>query len=491
VARLIGSGRIAPLSIAVLALLLLAPFAGLDPVRGVTFSNAPFSDEAWNLMGARNLVLFGNATTDAWATWLLAIPFTAIEAAAFAVFGVKLVVARLVIIGAVTLTGAGITAALGGVVGHRAAWVAGVAYVTSALVLFYGRLAFLEPLVGLFLAVGVLSLTGAARGAAVRWGILGGGALALAVMTKGLALPSAVAVILVVLVLAGRVAWTRRWLAGAVPVAAALAAGWTLLVLLPNRQAVRAVLTTIYPPFNLPTRPGEAVHRLASLPFADDVLLLAGPLLLVAAIGTLRLVRSVRREGVTAAGAAGLAGLAALLAGLLVLGLVDYQPNRYVVAILPLAAIVAGWALPATDRIGWRGRPWNPPRWAAPIAAAILLASPGIVAQAGWMRSAGTEVARIQAVVLAALPAGATITGQYAPLVALGAPVRTLVPFKSVNDGDLYAEGTRYVAWTDKGPGWAANHPAAWAARRTIACMTWGKVPERTCVYELPDVPGG
>lgn len=489
--RLLGPGRIGPLSVALLALLLLVPFAGLDAVRGVTFSNAPFSDEAWNLMGARNLVLFGHPSTDAWATWLMAIPFTGIEAAAFALFGVKLVVARLVIIAAVALTGAGITAALGGVVGVRPAWLAGIAYVTSALILFYGRLAFLEPLVGLFLAAGVLSLAAAARAAPLRWGVVGGVALAFAVMTKGLALPSAAAVVLVVLALAWRAPWARRWLGGAVPVAALIATGWIVLVLLPNEQAVHAVLTVIYPSFNLPTRPGEALERLGDLPFTDDALVLAGPLLLLAAIGTIRLVRSVRRDGVTGATAAGLAGLAALLAGILALGLVEYQPNRYVVAFLPMAAIVAAWALPATEIKEWRGRARAVPRWALPILAAILVASPGVVAQAGWMRSAGHEVARIQAVALAALRPGATIAGQYAPLVALGARVRTVVPFGSVNGGDLYAEGARYVAWLEEGPEWVVRHPEAWAARRTIACMTWGKIPQQTCIYELPDIPSG
>ncbi|MES1239464.1 MAG: hypothetical protein ABUL57_01240, partial [Chloroflexota bacterium] len=66
-------------------------------------------------------------------------------------------------------------------------------------------------------------------------------------------------------------------------------------------------------------------------------------------------------------------------------------------------------------------------------------------------------------------------------------PVVTIVPFETVNDGDLYAKGVRYLAWTDDGPSWMADHPAAWAGRTVIACMTWSKVPTHICLYALPE----
>jgi 4-amino-4-deoxy-L-arabinose transferase-like glycosyltransferase len=50
-------------------------------------------------------------------------------------------------------------------------------------VLFYGRLAFLEPLAGLFLTVGILALAKVDGPRPGRWGLVGGLALSLAVMT--------------------------------------------------------------------------------------------------------------------------------------------------------------------------------------------------------------------------------------------------------------------------------------------------------------------
>jgi hypothetical protein len=78
----------------------------------------------------------------------------------------------------------------------------------------------------------------------------------------------------------------------------------------------------------------------------------------------------------------------------------------------------------------------------------------------------------------------------YAPLVAMEVPVMTVVPFETVNTGDHYAEGARYMVWGDEPPAWAPLHPEAWAARRAIECMTWTKDSHRVCLYELPDPPG-
>ena len=477
--------RLTPWSVFAIAVLLLVPFIALDPARGLTFSNAPFSDEAWNLMGARNIVLFGHPSTDEWRTWLLATPFTAVQAVALAMLGLDLSVARLVIIVSVALTGTGIAAVLRDRVGALAAWIAGVAYVTSALVLYYGRLAFLEPLVGAFLATAVLSLVPAARNHALRWGMLGGLALALAVMTKGLAAPAAAAVMLVLLLAAVRVPWARRWLLGAVPVAAGAAAIWGLLVLWPNRRGVATVIGTIYPPFQLPADLASAWQQIAAFPTADNALGLALPLVILGLVAAGRVLWLVRRNGLPGVEAAivPLAAGAALLASLGLLSVVDYQPNRYVVAFLPLAAVLAAWAFPA--RVP--GLPSN--GWVLKLAVAGLAAAPGLVLHFGALRPTGSEVATIQGV-LGDLPAGSTIVGQYAPLVGFGTTARTVVPFETVNDADQYAAGARYVVWIDEGPAWmTSKHAAAWAARETLACMTWGKVPVRSCVYRLLD-PG-
>ena len=63
------------------------------------------------------------------------------------------------------------------------------------------------------------------------------------------------------------------------------------------------------------------------------------------------------------------------------------------------------------------------------------------------------------------------------------------MPFETVNDGDQYALGARYLVWIDTPPPWMSAHPDAWAARRTIDCFDWGKPNQRSCLYELPGPP--
>ena len=480
-ARFASASWLPPLSIGVVALLLLSPFIGVDPARGVTISNAPFSDEAWNLVGARNIALFGHPSSGEWRTWILTLPFTALQAAAFELLGVSLEVARLLIILVVAATGALITSALRPIAGGGAAWFGGLAYVTSALVLYYGRLAFLEPLVGAFLAVGILSLVPAARGRPATWGIVGGAALALAVMTKALAIGSALGVTIVVLAASARLPWTRRWLLGAVPTGAALGAAWLVLVIWPRRDVVAEVIGTIYPPYEFPADPATLLQNLSALPFTDGALFLALPILAMAVLGAIRVGRSVSRTGMTDRTLPAVAAAAALVSGLLLLGIVDYQPNRYVAAFLSSAAILGTWAVPRA----FGGAGWRPA--AVALVATVLLAGPGVVMHAGWIRDGGSEVARIQAAVQDSLPPGTTVAGQYAPLVAMRTTARTMVPFGTVDDGDLYAAGLRHLVWNDRGPPWVARHPEAWAARTALACMTWSKVPARICLYELPD----
>ena len=480
--RLPRPDAIAAASVFGLAILLLVPFVATDPARGVTFSNAPFSDEAWNLMGARNLVVFGHPATDEWRTYLLALPFTVIEAVALGLFGLDLVVARLVLIGCVAVTGAVITLGVRSLVGTAAAWLAGVAYVTSALVLYYGRLAFLEPMVAAFLAAGVVTLGAAVRGRPLAWGIAGGTFLALAVMTKAVAIAAAAPIALVVLVGARQIPWARRWLLGAVPAAGALALGWGLL-LWTRQRAVEVVIGTIYPPYELPKDLNELFKRLANFPLEDAALPLTLPLLVLALAGTVRLaMRSPTLPGERLPAAAAAAGLAAAIA---LLSVVSYQPNRYIVAFLPLAAILAAWSVPFERLKGVPGALGRPAVIAALLAVAV--AAPGVWLQSTWIRAGGDEVARIQAAAEQGLPSGITIAGQYAPLVAFTTGARTVVPFETVNDGDLYADGARAFIWIDEGPRFMVlGHPEAWAARQTMACMTWGASPARSCIYLVP-----
>jgi hypothetical protein len=83
------------------------------------------------------------------------------------------------------------------------------------------------------------------------------------------------------------------------------------------------------------------------------------------------------------------------------------------------------------------------------------------------------------------LPGGNALAGQYAPLVALGLPVRTVVPFRTVN-ADPYAEGIRYVVAGQGLPVWLAGRVDVWARRHALACFEWGGRRDRTCLYRLP-----
>ena len=83
---------------------------GVDPARGVTASTSPYTDEGWNVVNARDLVMFGSWATDDWRMYILNFPFSALEAAWMAAVGVGIVQARLLVIacGAVALGTLGI-----------------------------------------------------------------------------------------------------------------------------------------------------------------------------------------------------------------------------------------------------------------------------------------------------------------------------------------------------------------------------------------------
>jgi hypothetical protein len=49
-----------PLAPALLLFVVLAAFIAVDPPTGFTSSSSPFTDEAWDIINARNFVLFGH-----------------------------------------------------------------------------------------------------------------------------------------------------------------------------------------------------------------------------------------------------------------------------------------------------------------------------------------------------------------------------------------------------------------------------------------------
>ena len=95
-----GDGAVTPaqvlagLLLAVIVLWLLAPFAGVDPPGGLTASNAPWTDEGFNLANARERVLAGQFATGDVDRSLPNGAYSALAAAMFAVTGPSLAAGR-------------------------------------------------------------------------------------------------------------------------------------------------------------------------------------------------------------------------------------------------------------------------------------------------------------------------------------------------------------------------------------------------------------
>ena len=186
-ARLAGNagraGILVPLLLAVAFFVLLATFAGVDPARGVTASTSPFTDEGWNVLNARNFVLFGRWATDGWAMDMVNYPFSLSwrrpglpwPASGSCRPGCSSSRLGLIAVGAL---GLGLRRPLGGLGASLAAAALG----GSALLLYYGRLAYLEPLVMLWLILALLALT--RERPSYVGGVVAGVAIALAIATK-------------------------------------------------------------------------------------------------------------------------------------------------------------------------------------------------------------------------------------------------------------------------------------------------------------------
>ncbi len=468
--------------------LLLLAFVRVDPPSGVTASASPFTDEAWHVLNARNLVLFGRWSTDDYNLHLITAPFSLAVAAVFSVLGVGIAQARVVAILATGATVGLLAIGLRPIVGRWPALVAGLAFGTSTLVLYYGRLAFLEPVETLFLVVALLLAVRGNGGRRFAFGLFAGLALALAIGTKASAIVPAGGIVLGLAVIGARDRHERRWLIGCLTGLALSALGWLVLVGLPNLHELPAVLSTL-PAEPLPGSPGELLKLVAGyVVHSDGAWPLAAPLIVGGLAGAV-------------AGAARWSGLSGpqrrlllvttawIVAGFGILFLVAYRPNRYVVPMLPaLAALVGlGLALMANSA---RRVPQSAGSVISAMAIACLL-GPGLVLDAHWMATTPSTMPAIQTRIAGLLPAGATVQGDYAPLLAMTARVTTVVvwPGGKVNPGDLYdSRGVRWVVGipgrpTDV-PSWVRLHPAAWTARTTVACQPWDGA--QVCLWTLP-----
>jgi dolichyl-phosphate-mannose-protein mannosyltransferase len=482
---------------AVLAVVFAASLPA-DPVMGFTGSTSPFADEGVNVMNARNLVLLGTWSTDEWNFHLVNFPFSAAMAVAFSLGGVGIVQARIVTAVATVLMVAALGLGLRRYVGLHAALVAATALAATPLVLFYGRLAYHEDLVALFLVLGALLVPSAIGPRPGRSGLLAGALLALAVGVKPSAL-FAVGGLLAGVFVAGGIRGTqarsvRRWVAGAGLALAAAAAAWVVLIGLPNRSAIEIVFR-IWPEEHVPRSLGELFDRAISyLTHSDDVVPLALALEVGAAAGLVAAVVFRRRLTPTDRLLLG-AAIGWLIAGMGVLLAVQYRPSRYVVPMLPALAMmlaVGWWAatrpVPQATETGGRGRPkWRRARLAAVALVGLALVAPGAAMATRWAAEPSTLTA-IQAQLLS-LGIDTPVVGRLAPTFAMRVREPTIVPWPGVNVDDQYVtRGARWVVageTSDRGaPDWISLHPTIWAARQAVGCYRW--VDDWWCVYHLP-----
>src|SRR5215216_6312736 len=181
---------LAGLLLAVVALWLLAPFAGNDPPAGLTASNAPWTDEGFNLANARARVLGGRFATGDVDRSLTNGAYSALAAATFTVTGPSLAAGRALSMAAtaaaVLLLALGLARPLG----------------RSDLMLEHGRLALVEATVVALLAGALVLAARAAERPSAAAGVGLGLLVAAAVSVKANAVAPGMVLLAVILVAA-------------------------------------------------------------------------------------------------------------------------------------------------------------------------------------------------------------------------------------------------------------------------------------------------
>jgi 4-amino-4-deoxy-L-arabinose transferase-like glycosyltransferase len=486
------SDRLVAAGLAVAVLALLVPFLRADPPEGLTVSNAPWTDEGFNLANARARVLTGRFATGDVDRSLSNGAYSAAAAGVFALTGPRLWAGRALsavsVAGAVLLLGLGLAAPLG----RAAALLAAAALAGADLVLEYGRLALTESmLVLLLVAAFVLAVRAAWRpspAAGAGLGLL----LAAAVSVKAIALLPGAVMVAVVLgaALARRDRAALRMGVAAVAAAALAAAAWLLLVAVPNWQRLRTALR-IWPRVDYLGTPAALAGRLGHyLTASDQALGRSAPLLLAAAAGVAlaaRRWRTLRPAARDALGMAALWGIGLWLA----VGVGDYlpdhyeAPNRYVVPALPGLAVLAGYGLAALAEAAGR----DPASWRAVVAGVllgVLVAAPGVGRFLGGALGAGDRRERDQRVLAAALPADAVVLGAYAPTLLFDTRLATLTAWPPA--GANVRDPVGRLGVTDLLVGGAADPTGGlFPDRRGMAVLArvrWGR--EEVTLYRLP-----
>jgi 4-amino-4-deoxy-L-arabinose transferase-like glycosyltransferase len=418
------------LLLAVAVLVLLAPFARADPPARLTGSNAPFTDEGFNLANARNRTLFGRFAVDDVDRSLTNGAYSAVAAAVFRVTGARLAAGRAISMASLAAAVLLLAVGLAEPFGRRAALLAATALGGTDLALEHGRLALVEAMVVVLLTATFVVACAVRRRPSRALAAVAGLLLAAAVSVKATALLPGLVLLAGPLVPALAARDRARLAAGLSALGAALAAGlaWLALVALPNLERLRTALR-IWPEVHYPGSPGALAARLGDyLANSDQALGRTMPLLAAAALGLAaaaarwRSLDPRRREALLLAAGWGLGLWAVIAVG-------DYAPNRYVVPALPGLAVLAGFGLDALARLAaGRGRaPWRAAVVAGALAVAV--AAPGVGRfLAGADPGPGQRV-RAQRALSARLPERATVYGAYAPTLLFDTRVRTVSPW--------------------------------------------------------------
>src|SRR6266508_4048840 len=176
------------LLLALAVLVLLAPFAHADPPARLTGSNAPFTDEGFNLANARNRTLFGRFATDDVDRSLSNGAYSAVAAAVFRVTGARLAAGRAISMASLAAVVLLLAVGLAEPFGRRIVLLAAASLGGTDLALEHGRLALVEPLVVVLLTAAFVAGCAVRRRPSRALAALAGLLLAAAVSVKATAL---------------------------------------------------------------------------------------------------------------------------------------------------------------------------------------------------------------------------------------------------------------------------------------------------------------
>ena len=115
---------------------------------------------------------------------------------------------------------------------------------------------------------------------------------------------------------------------------------------------------------------------------------------------------------------------------------------------------------------------------------AILLAvAPGLAWYGNWARKATYETVAIQNQFADAVPPGEVVAGGNVALFLMRSEAKTVI-VGLANNGDLYAQGTRWYLQSVDAAAPEGVPDSVWAARERVMCATWrGGL---TCLFHLP-----